>query len=205
MTRTDTEQRQERERSMTDAQRPPALENAELAPEWNDPEVLYQRGMSAYRQRNWEAALAAFTRLKEVDPTWQGVDALIDEVHWFMQLEAIEPGRRAQALAEEMRRHQGRPRSWWTWIPVLVLGTLTIIIIAAVVLGWVPTFGDQELATRKQALYEQGYTALAAGDYEEAIQAFEELVRLSPGEDAVKVALRQPRRLQELATRYRNA
>ncbi len=187
---------------MADEHRPSILENAEMAPDWEDPEILYQRGMSAYRQRNWEAALIAFTRLKEVDPTWQGVDALIDEVHWFMQLEAIEPGQRAQALAKDRRLSD---RSWWQIGPALVLLALALAVIIAAALGWVPSFGNKELEAQKRALYEQGYTALAAGDYEEAIRSFEELATLAPDEDAVKVALRQARRLYNLATRYQKA
>ncbi len=186
---------------MAEERRPVPIESAELSPEWEDPEILYQRGMSAYRQRNWEAALVAFTRLKEVDPTWQGVDALIDEVHWFMQLEAIEPGKRAQALTRE------RPseRDWRRFWPGLLLLGIAGIIMVASLLGWAPSFGNRELEARKQALYEQGYTALAAGDYEEAIRSFEELQALAPDEDAVKVALRQARRLYDLAQRYQRA
>ncbi len=184
---------------MAEDHRPPTTQEPAVSPEWEDPEILYQRGMSAYRQRNWEAALAAFTRLKEVDPTWQGVDALIDEVHWFMQLEAIEPGQRVRVFAQESppsRRH--------LWVSV-GLFTVALLIIVAALMGWTPSFGDKKLEARKQALYEQGYTALAAGDYKEAIRSFEELQRMAPNEDAVKVALRQARRLQELAQRYQRA
>ncbi len=186
---------------MAEDRRPTSIEGANLSPEWEDPEILYQRGMSAYRQRNWEAALLAFTRLKEVDPTWQGVDALIDEVHWFMQLEAIEPGKRAQALASE------RPpeRNWRSLWPGFILLAVALLIMGASLLGWVPNFGNRAVEERKKALYEQGYTALAAGDYEEAIRSFEELNALAPDEDAAKVALRQAQRLYELSQRYQRA
>jgi len=184
---------------MAEDNRPSTANEPTLSPEWNDPELLYQRGMSAYRQRNWEAALAAFTRLKEVDPTWQGVDALIDEVHWFMQLEAIEPGQRARAFIQEQR-----PSRRHLWISGGLM-LIALIVIVAALMGWTPSFGNKKLEARKQALYEQGYTALAAGDYEEAIRSFEELQALAPNADAVKVALRQAQRLQELAQRYQRA
>ncbi len=185
---------------MTEDRRPEPTASTDPTTEHGDPETLYQQGMSAYRRRDWETALAAFTRLKEVDPTWQGVDALIDEVHWFMQLEAIEPGRRAQSLERQQGRRVGRH----LWLSALLL-LIAIVMMIASWLGWVPSFGNKELEERKQALYEQGYTALAAGDYEEAIRSFEELERLAPNEDAVKVALRQARRLYTLSQRYQRA
>ena len=37
-----------------------------------DPEALYQQGMAHYQRREWEAALACFTRLREVQPDRQG-------------------------------------------------------------------------------------------------------------------------------------
>jgi len=182
------------------------IANSDLSPEWDNPEILYQRGMSAYRQRNWEAALAAFTRLKRVDPTWQGVDALIEEVDWFMQLEAIEPGQRAQAVAQDRLRLGARTdtshRSLWVggFFFLVAIG-----VVVAALLGWTPAFQNRDVEAQKRTLYEQGYAALAAGDYEAAIGSFEELERLAPDEDAVKVALKQARRLHELATRYRRA
>ena len=185
---------------MAEEYRPEPTPPSDVTTEQGDPEALYQQGMSAYRRRDWETALAFFTRLKEVDPTWQGVDALIDEVHWFMQLEAIEPGRRARSLDQQQGRRIGRH----VWLSGLLL-LIAVAMMIASWLGWVPSFGNKALEERKQALYEQGYTALAAGDYEEAIRSFEELERLAPNEDAVKVALRQARRLYDLSQRYQRA
>ena len=48
-------------------------------------EALYYEGMAAYQHRTWEQALDRFSRLKELQPTRPGLDALLDEVRWFLQ------------------------------------------------------------------------------------------------------------------------
>ena len=54
-------------------------------------EALYYEGMAAYQHRRWQEALDRFTRLKELQPARPGLDALLEEVRWFLQLQAAAP------------------------------------------------------------------------------------------------------------------
>ena len=56
--------------------------------------------MAHYQRREWQEALDYFQQLKEVEPNWTGLDSLIDEASWFLQLESVE-ARPGQAPAEE--------------------------------------------------------------------------------------------------------
>ena len=90
-------------------------------------EALYYEGMAAYQHRHWEEALDRFTRLKELQPTRPGLDALLEEVRWFLQLQAAAPANGGVVPDTETKRRRGaagwpRPRAgrgctsrWQSW------------------------------------------------------------------------------------------
>jgi hypothetical protein len=53
-------------------------------------ETLYEQGMASYQRREWRQALDSFTRLKAIEPNWPGLDPLIDEARWLLQLEQVD-------------------------------------------------------------------------------------------------------------------
>ncbi len=172
-------------------------------------ELLYQRGMQAYRQRNWRLALAAFSELKADYPNWAGVDALLDEVRWFIQLEEVEPGRLAAAIAAEKikplpgEQHKKRAGGYfWLLIPLFLAIALFLW---GAHQGWLPGFTNRQLQDEQRSLYDQGLAALATGDYDTAVSTFEKLSRLAPNESAAKVGLARAKRLRNLANHYRQA
>jgi len=55
-----------------------------------DADALYAQGMTHYRRREWEEAKDYFARLRLVAPDRRGVDALLNEVDIFIQLQAME-------------------------------------------------------------------------------------------------------------------
>ena len=87
-------------------------------------EALYEQGMAHYQRREWQEALDYFHQLKKVEPNWTGLDSLIDEASWFLQLESVE-ARPGQAPAEESDE-LGRGRSVVRWLLPLAVGLAVV-------------------------------------------------------------------------------
>jgi len=173
--------------------------------------------MAAYQHRAWEEALDRFSRLKELQPNRPGLDALLDEVRWFLQLQAAAPQTAldlppmdAQAapaspdsLAERLpargARLPSRP-AWQTWL-LIVLGLVGLIALLGIAfqnqLPWARA-SEREL----QELYNRGEARLAAGDYEGAQAAFKRLLELSPNNPEAQLGLSRAERQQLLAQVY---
>jgi tetratricopeptide (TPR) repeat protein len=170
-----------------------------------DPEALYQQGMAHYQHREWEAALECFTRLLDLQPERQGLDALLDEVSWFLQLEAVDSEVPAAGGEVEVPRTEGRSRRRW----LLWLGLPVVILLLAAVYflqrnGFI-VLGGQRLQVQVQELRNRGESRLAVGDYEGAIEAFQELVALVPDDQGSQLGLQRAQRLSDLAALYGQA
>lgn len=162
-------------------------------------EALYDQGMAHYQRREWQEALDYFQQLKEVEPNWTGLDSLIDEASWFLQLESVE-ARPGQALAEESSE-SGRGRSAVRWLLPLAVG-LALVALLAWWQGWIPGLGNR---LEREVLFNRGQASLAAGDYETANEAFAELARLAPGDPAAEAGLERASRLERLARDFQEA
>ncbi len=126
-------------------------------------EALYYEGMAAYQHRHWDEALDRFTHLKELQPTRPGLDALIEEVRWFLQLQAAAP---AGAPSNEER--EKKARGWNAWrkrtrtVVYLVLGALAIAGLLLVAFGnRLPWRGNRAA----EDLYSLSQSRLIGGDY----------------------------------------
>ena len=174
-------------------------------------EALYYEGMAAYQHRNWEEALARFTRLKELQPSRPGLDALLDEVRWFLQLQATAPGaetvtRREAAPTEGREANAIIPRSrlgirnWQSWGLILlgVIGVTALLLIA--LQGRLPWTNAAE--REAQELYNRGQARLTVGDYEGAQAAFQKLLEISPDDPEARLGLSRAERQQTLAQGY---
>jgi len=174
-------------------------------------EALYYEGMAAYQHRNWEEALARFTRLKELQPSRPGLEALLDEVRWFLQLQAAAPGaetvtRRETAPTEGRETSAINPRAgfglrnWQSWGLILlgVIGITALLLIA--LQGRLPwtNAADREA----QDLYNRGQARLTVGDYEGAQAAFQKLLEISPDDPEALLGLSRAERQQTLAQGY---
>ena len=162
-------------------------------------EALYEQGMAHYQRREWQEALDYFQQLKEVEPNWTGLDSLIDEASWFLQLESVE-ARPGQAPAEESS-DSGRGRSTVRWLLPLAVG-LALVALLAWWQGWIPGIGNR---LGREVLFNRGQASLAAGDYETATEAFAELARLAPGDPAAEEGLERASRLEQLVRDYQEA
>ncbi|HUW09459.1 MAG TPA: hypothetical protein VM537_06985 [Anaerolineae bacterium] len=172
-----------------------------------DPETLYQQCMAHYQRREWQAALEGFTRLRELQPERQGLDDLLDEVSWFLQLEAVEdqaaadPDQTETAATAERPRPQRRRLLWWL-VPLAVLLAAALYFLQG---NGFSLLGGQRLQAQVEELRNRGEARLAVGDYEGAIEAFQELVTLVPDDEASRMGLARSFRLSELAARYAQA
>lgn len=172
-------------------------------------EALYYEGMAAYQHRHWREALERFSRLKELQPARPGLDALIEEVRWFLQLEAAAPVGRELA--------EGSPRRGMTradlprlapWHRALLI-VLAVVAVAATLLvafqtrlpwSWLPwrTAASQEI----EQLYNEGQGRLAVGDYEGAEAAFQKILEIAPGNTEAQLGVSSAQRQQMLAQGY---
>lgn len=166
------------------------------------PEALYEQGMAHYQRREWRRALDNFKRLKAIEPNWPGLDPLIDEASWLLQLEQVDD-RPGQDFAQEGAERKRRPAAALRWLaPVL----LVVGIVAALAWwqGWLPGVGDR---LEYEVLYNRGQASLAVGDYQGAQEAFATLAQAAP-ERFVSLAqegLERAARLEQVALAYEQA
>ena len=178
---------------------PPSRPRAFTAPPPDPAEALYYEGMAAYQHRNWEEAWLRFSRLKELQPTRPGLDALLDEVRWFLQLQATAPS--AALAANGGAAASARPsRRWHSWLLLIpaAVGILALLVIALG--GRLPWSNTTERGT--QELYNRGQARLAVGDYEGANAAFKKLLEVSPNDPEAQLGLKRAERQQTLAQGY---
>ena len=180
-----------------------------VVPPPNPVEAWYYEGMAAYQHRHWDEALECFTRLKELQPTRPGLDALIDEVRWFQQLQAAAP---AFDQPEAPARGPGSAaRNLWRRLAPLVTALLAVLALLGVAsmlfvatqgrLPWQSSATDREI----EALYEDAQQRMAAGEYDGAEAAFQKVLEIAPDSAEAAEARRgieQVTTLKELAQGY---
>lgn len=169
-------------------------------------EALYYEGMAAYQHRNWEQALDRFSRLKELQPTRPGLDALLDEVRWFLQLQAAVPDLPGAA---ETLPHGRMPSNSRTPLRLKRWHTLGIVLLAMVgitALVLIAFQGRLPWATASQReaqeIYNRAQSRLSVGDYEGAQAAFRKVLEIAPGDPEAQLGLARAERQQTLAQEY---
>jgi tetratricopeptide (TPR) repeat protein len=172
-------------------------------------EALYYEGMAAYQHRHWREAHERFSRLKELQPSRPGLDALIEEVRWFLQLEAAAPvgrdftegnARRSMTRAD-LPRLSPLHRALLIVLAILAVGaTLLVAFQTRLPWSWLPwrTAASQEI----EQLYSEGEGRLAVGDYEGAEAAFQKILEIAPGNSEATRGITRAQRQQLLAQGY---
>lgn len=176
------------------------------APPPDPAEALYYEGLAAYQHRHWNEALEKFSQLKELQPSRPGLDALLDETRWFLQLQAAAPAESAEDAPPARPVHGGETHAlarWQRWGLVV----LAVLSIAGVILVASPVRFPWQTNTSPewQALYERGQARLAVGDYEGAQAAFQKMLDISPGDPEAQLGLSRAQRQQTLAQGYAEA
>jgi len=179
-----------------------------------DAEALYTRGMAHYRRREWQRAMEYFVRLKALEPNRPGIDALLDELDWFIQLQAMGPEGQATetpalstapAAEPEVREVAARPpkarrapiRFNWR----VLIWPLVLVVVA---LGAFLIFKTQQ-PDPIDVLYNRAQAKMTVGDYEEAIRIYEQILERDPNHKGAQFGLDKARRLSNLSILYQNA
>lgn len=165
-------------------------------------DALYEQGMAYYQRRDWRKALDNFKQLKAIEPNWPGLDPLIDEASWLLQIEQVD-ARAGVTLEEDGVERRRRPAAVLRWaVPLLVAaGVLAVL---AWWQGWLPSVGDR---LEYEALYNRGQASLAVGDYQGAQEAFSSLLQLAPDRFVAlaQEGLERAARLEQVAVAYDEA
>ncbi len=165
-------------------------------------DALYEQGMAYYQRRDWRKALDHFKRLKAIEPNWPGLDPLIDEASWLLQLEQVD-SRPGQAVEEDRAERRMPLRAALRWaVPLLVAGA--VLAALAWWQGWLPSVGDR---LEYEALYNRGQASLAVGDYQGAQEAFASLAQQAPDRFVAlaQEGLERAARLEQVALAYEEA
>ncbi len=147
-------------------------------------DALYRQGMAYYRRRQWQQARESFRNLKKLDPGRRGIDALLNELDIFIRLESFAPHALAedlpQAAESPQPRAAARRRAPW-----LMPATLGAIVLVSLVYGMVSPRLDQRVARLRQL----GRGGVAARQWPQAINAYEELLLLMPEDGEARQGL----------------
>jgi len=184
-------------------------------------DALYAQGMAHYRRREWPEARACFARLKAIAPGRRGVDALLNEVDIFIQLQEMQP-QGAERTASVQTTQEALPTHASTMAGAAEkeaapkrrsLGPVLLLIVTAVMIAIVALYatgtldaiiGNQRQA-RVRSLVNQGRAALNVGDCDRAATAFGEALALAPTNEEVKTWYAKAQRCQQLTALYAQA
>jgi tetratricopeptide (TPR) repeat protein len=183
-------------------------------------DALYAQGMAHYRRREWPEARACFARLKAIAPGRRGVDALLNEVDIFIQLQEMQPqgsekSATAQIAQEALPSHSAVARvaekravpKRRSLGPVLLLmvAALMVAIVVLYATGTLDTIIGNQRQARVRSLVNQGRAALNVGDCDRAATAFGEALALSPTNEEIKTWYAKAQRCQRLTALYEQA
>ena len=186
---------------MTTSQSIPHTKTAStLNPDGNEQaDHLYAEGMAYYQRRQWRQALAAFSRLQEMDPQRQGIGALIDESNWFIQLEEMAPEQREQEPEGGITANKLRWLPWLLSFLILVVATAIILFVAGDRIFNLPGRGPDPGLVE---LYNEGQSQLAVGNYDGAVNAFEQILAIDSDDIGARAGLTQAKLLRDMAKEY---
>ena len=204
----DADAADQEDRDWPDGEREPvAISPVDLALV-TDTEVLYERAMRHYQRREWSAALAYFMRLQELEPNRPGLAGLLDEVNWFLQLEAIEPGERDTEPATPPRPPEPKPRFRlsFPWVPILLgIAGIALLVLTLISSSLLPSLTGGQARAQIDELYNRGQGALISGDYAAARSAFQAILILEPDNAQAQIGLDQTIRLETISTNLMEA
>ncbi|HUT15103.1 MAG TPA: polysaccharide biosynthesis tyrosine autokinase, partial [Anaerolineae bacterium] len=192
--------RREAEPALEDRTRAEAEIAAPSGP--SEAEILYTQGMAHYEHREWAQAREHFLKLKEIDPTYPDVDALLRNVDASLERTQVQPVRpvalsppvetRSEPVAPEhppaVKTRRSRVSRWW-------VAVLALVAVAVAVAG-LTYYGVISLplpigVSNVQRYLNQGRAFFIAEDYEEAIQSFEQVLEIDPENTDAKLSLQK--------------
>jgi tetratricopeptide (TPR) repeat protein len=152
-------------------------------------------------------------------PDRRGVDALLNEIDIFIQLQEMQPA--SEITAAEVEELEALPlaepsvpvepaprRGTRRRSPLLILGLVVVLVALSLVLsstGVLSTIIGSQRQARVQALVNQGRAAMNVGEYDRAVQAFGEALALAPNNEDVQTWYAKARRYQDFDSWYAEA
>ena len=167
-----------------------------------DLEQLHAQGMEHYQRREWRLALEYFTRLKKTQPTRQGLDELLDEVRWFLQLESMESGATTSSAAEAVpasKPPSAALAAQRRWLLIALAAAALVLLVAFFIPGGLRERWFNGEQQQMAELYNRGVALLSAGDYDGAIRDFEAILQMEPGNLEAQAEHDRATRLRTLA------
>jgi len=174
------------------------IENSEKKPEWAE-SPLFEQGIIHSEAEEWEQAIPIFSQLAAEYPGDQELQRVLADLRLKASLS------REEATRSRLGRLRPGRRA------LLVLGTVALLALLlgvsyAVYTRWiVPTQALQAEAARLRDLHALARAHLAAGEYEEAADVYEEILGLEPDDAVAAQGLSRAGELQELASAYDRA
>jgi tetratricopeptide (TPR) repeat protein len=174
------------------------IENSGKKPKWAE-SPLFEQGVIHSEAEEWEQALSLFSQLAAEYPGDQELQRILADLRLKMSVS------REQASRGRLGRLRPGRRA------LLVLGTAVLL---ALVLGlsyiiytkWiVPTRALQAEASHLRDLHALARAHLAAGEYNEAADLYEEILTLAPDDAVAAEGSNRVAELQELASAYDRA
>ena len=164
--------------------------------------------MEHYQRREWRLALEYFTHLKKMQPARQGLDELLDEVRWFLQLESMESGAAAGSVADAApaaKPHSAAQSARRRWLLIALAAAVVVLLVAFFIPGGIRDSWFNGKQQPMSVLYNRGIALLSAGDYDGAIRDFEAILQLAPGNLQAQAERDRATRLRTLAQLYAQA
>jgi tetratricopeptide (TPR) repeat protein len=183
-------------------------------------DALYAQGMAHYRRREWPEARDCFARLKTIAPGRRGVDALLNEVDIFIQLQEMQPQGTETSFVSQVEQEALPSHTVVTRVaekhavpkhrslgPVLLLMVAAILVVIAVLYatGALDTIIGNQRQARVRSLVNQGRAALNVGDCNRAATAFGEALALAPTNEEIQTWYAKAQRCQQLTALYEQA
>jgi len=173
--------------------------NIEGLEERLDPDALYDKGMAYYRGRHWQKAKECFERVKSLQPNRRGIDALLDEIEMFLQLESVGTGDARPLASEEFEleleetefpeEEEEAPAKRRWWIPLLVV-LVSLFVMVVVYLYREGLFPFVSQGERIERLRNRGSALVLTQRWGDALKVYAELVRLVPQDAEALYGLR---------------
>ncbi|MEW5958150.1 MAG: hypothetical protein AB1801_10525 [Chloroflexota bacterium] len=164
---------------------------------------LYRQVETYIRQGNWQASLVPLTELLTLYPQ----DDHLQEIAASVRTRSALLGFDQEPVTA--RSDQSRPHK----LRILVLSLLIMLGLCGVIGGgsiffsaWVlPEWQSQRQETRISQLHEEADSALASGDYDRAVLAYNGILELRPDDNSALAGLEQANQLRATASLYSEA
>jgi tetratricopeptide (TPR) repeat protein len=174
------------------------IDNSEKKPEWAE-SPLFEQGIIHSEAQEWEQAIALFSQLAADYPGDEELQRILADLRLKASLSREQATRSRLAGLRPGRRF------------LLVFGTVVLLALLlgvsfAVYTQWiVPTRALQAEAAHLRDLHALARAHLAAGEYEEAADLYEEILVVAPDDPVAVEGLSRVAELQELADAYDRA